>query len=70
MFSRNSSERRRISLALDLKTFVSLLGDGELDAVASGQGDVGLGAFADDEDVSETGGESVAVDVLVKKIIM
>ena len=54
------------SLALDLKTLVSLLGHGQLDAVASGQGDVGLGAFADDEDVREPGGEGVTVGILNK----
>ena len=47
-----------------MKTFVSLLGDGQLDAVASGQGDVRLGALADHEDVGQTGGEGVTVRVL------
>jgi hypothetical protein len=34
---------------------VALLGDGELDTLALGQRDLGLGALANDEDVGETG---------------
>ena len=36
-------------------TLVSLFGDGQLDASTPGQGDVGLGAFADHEDVAQSG---------------
>ena len=56
-------------LVLAGEALVSLLGDGELDACTPGQGDVGLRALADDEDVGQTGGEGVAVGVLVKNDI-
>ena len=43
---------------------ISLFGDGQLDAITPGQGDVGLGAFADHEDVAQSGSESVTHGVL------
>jgi len=46
------------------KPFVSLLSDGELDTLALGQGDIWLVALADDEDISQPGGEHVTVAVL------
>ena len=52
------------NLALGRDTLVSLFGDGQLDAVTPGQGDVGLGAFADHEDVAQSGSESVTHGVL------
>lgn len=42
---------------------VTLLGDGELDTLALGQGDPGL-VLTDDEDVGLTGGEGVVNSVL------
>ena len=51
-------------LVLAGEALVSLLGDGELDTSTPGQGDVGLRALADDEDVGQTGSEGVAVGVL------
>lgn len=42
---------------------VTLLGDGELDTLALGQGDPGL-VLADDEDVALTGGEAVVNGIL------
>ena len=44
-------------------TAISLLGNGELDTLALGQGDPGL-LGADDEDVGLTGGEGVVNGVL------
>lgn len=44
-------------------TAVTLLGDGELDTLALGQGDPGL-VLADDEDVALTGGKGVVDGVL------
>ena len=38
-----------------VEALVSLLSDGELDTVALGQGDVGLGALANHEDVGQPG---------------
>ena len=43
---------------------VSLLDQAELDALALGEGDQGLLALTDHEDVAKTGGESVATGVL------
>ena len=59
-----TTETRVTILVLGAEPLVPLLGDGELDAAALGQGDVGLGALADHEDVAEAGGEGVAVGVL------
>ena len=44
-------------------TAVTLLGDGELDTLALGQGDPGL-VLADDEDVALTGGKRVVNGIL------
>jgi len=46
------------------ESLVSLLSDGELDSLGLGEGDVRLVALADDEDVSNPGGEGVTVGVL------
>jgi len=46
------------------KSLVSLLGDGELDTLSLGKGDVRLVALADDEDISNPGSEDVAISVL------
>ena len=54
------SQRRDLSA----KSLVSLLGDGELDSLALGKGDVWLVALADDEHVVDPSGEGVAVGVL------
>merc|ERR1719232_1179000 len=59
--SSNSSQKRS---GLSAKSLVSLLGDGELDSLALGKGDVGLVALADDEHVVDPGGEGVTVGVL------
>ena len=59
--SSNSSQKRS---GLSAKSLVSLLGDGELDSLALGKGDVRLVALADDEHVVDPSGEGVAVGVL------
>merc|ERR1719295_893913 len=46
------------------ETLVPLLGNGQLQTLALRQGDVGLVALADNEDISEPGGEGVTVGVL------
>jgi len=46
------------------KSLVSLLSDGELETLASGQGDVGLVTLTNNEDISQTGGEGVTVGIL------
>jgi len=46
------------------QTLVALLRDAQLDALALGQGDVGLVALANDEHVGQTGGEHMALGVL------
>ena len=42
-----------VSCSAGVETLVPLLGDGELDAVALGQGNVRLGALADHEDIGQ-----------------
>jgi len=48
----------------DSEPLIPLLRDGQLDPLALGEGDVGLVALPDHEDVPEPGGEHVAVAVL------
>jgi len=65
LFYRNeTNDTRWCSLAEPLQTAVALLDDGELDTLALGQGDEGLVCLADDEDVSEAGGEGVTQSIL------
>ena len=59
-----TTETRVAILVLGAEPLVPLLCDGELDAAALGQGDVGLGALADHEDVAQPRGEGLAVGVL------
>ncbi|GMT32155.1 hypothetical protein PFISCL1PPCAC_23452, partial [Pristionchus fissidentatus] len=49
---------------LGSNALVSLLGNGELDSLLGSEGDQRLGALSDDEDVGDTGGESVSGGVL------
>ena len=63
----NHSSGNLQRLVLGCEALVSLLGDGQLDAAALGQGDEGLRAFADDEDVGQAGCERVTVGVLKEK---
>jgi hypothetical protein len=51
-----------------LKTLVSFLSHGQLDTASLGQRNVRLGALADDKDVSQTGGKSVAIGILKTKL--
>ena len=47
-----------------VKTLVPLLGDGQLDTVSLGQGDVRLGVLADNENIRQPGGEGVSGVIL------
>ena len=50
-FSAHGTHQKHHLLAEPLETAVTLLDDGELEALAGGEGDEGLGGLANDEDV-------------------
>jgi hypothetical protein len=52
------------NLVLSSQPLVPLLCDGQLQSSSLGQADVGLGALAYDEGVTEAGGERVTVGIL------
>lgn len=59
----NKLLKRHLSLLSLATTSVTLLGDGELDSLALGEGDLGLGALAENEDVADAGSEGAVKDV-------
>jgi len=50
-FSAHGTHQKHHLLAEPLETAVTLLDDSELEALAGGEGDEGLGGLANDEDV-------------------
>ena len=64
LFIKNVTEIIATFLVPLLDALVTFLSNCELDSVSFGQADVGFVAFANDENITHAGGESVTIGVL------